>query len=87
MTRAVEGACGWEGWRPANSTSSGEDGVCGERLLTLWTRRQPSGRVEELAIFFFSIYSSPQPFMRDSINQLRATTYLMDWSIPYPWAN
>ena len=31
--------------------------------------------MEELAIFFFSIYSSPQPFMRDNINQLRATTY------------
>ena len=25
-----------------------------ERLLTLWTRRQPSGQVEELAFFFFS---------------------------------
>ena len=53
--RAVEGACGWEGWRPANSTSSGEDGVCGERLLTPWTRRQPSGQVEELAFSFFAI--------------------------------
>ena len=31
--------------------------------------------MKELAIFFFSIYSSPQPFMRDHINQLRATTY------------